>query len=138
MQHATTDEVRRPSTVAVTSCNHHAAGSAEPFAKPDHRAKRHGKPKKPSYFHKPRRDEVIGGGFFVFRRGVDTGRIRPGGFPYEHGTIESAQAEAERLASEYGGQYQVFGAVDGDYAVGEVVAVGLDADAVEADSAEGC
>lgn len=121
----TTAEVRR--SILSEDANVHAAGSAEPFAKPDHRAKRHGKPKKPSYFHKPRRDEVIGGGFFVFRRGVDTGRIRPGGFPYEHGTLEGAQAEAERLAAEYGGRYQVFSAVDGDdYAVGEVVAVGLE------------
>lgn len=121
----TTSELRRP-TLSGDS-NVHAAGSAEPFAKPDHRAKRHGKPKKPSFF-KPRRDEVIGGGFFVFRRGVDTGRIRPGGSPYEHGTLESAQAEAERLATEYGGQYQIFGAVpecavDDDYTVGEVVTV---------------
>lgn len=123
-----TTEVRRleAADMEAAACgNHYAAGSAEPFAKPDHRAKRHGKPKKPSFF-KPRRDEVIGGGFFVFRRGVDTGRIRPGGFPYEHGTLEGAQAEAERLAAEYGGRYQVFGAVD-DYAVGEVVAVGIEA-----------
>lgn len=68
----TTAEVRRPD--AATSgmdSNVHASSSAEPFAKPDLRAKRHGKPKKPSYFRsqKPRRDEVIGGGFFVFRRG---------------------------------------------------------------------
>lgn len=125
-----TTEVRRLEAAdmeAAVCANHHAAGSAEPFAKPDHRAKRHGKPKKPSFF-KPRRDEVIGGGFFVFRRGVDTGRIRPNSFPYEHGTLEAAQAEAERLATEYGGQYQVFGAVpegavDGDYAVGDVVTV---------------
>lgn len=102
-------ELRRPLDEACDDTNHHAACSAEPFAKPDHRAKRHGKPKKPSYFNKPRRDEVIGGGFFVFRRG-DAGRVRPGGLPYEHGTLEGAQAEAERLAGLSGGSYEVFGA----------------------------
>ncbi len=122
-----------------STSNHHAAGSAEPFAKPDHKAKRHGKPRKSSYFkpRKPRLNEVVGGGFFVFRRFDDTGRIHPKNWPYEHGSLEAAQAEAARLAAENGGSYEVFGAVAGavdgpatggdDYAVGDVVAVGLEA-----------
>jgi hypothetical protein len=45
--------------------------------------------------------EVVGGGFFVFRRGKSTGRIgvRMGTLPFEHGTLASAKAEAERLAA---------------------------------------
>lgn len=139
----TTAEVRRPpaATSGNLGSNVHASSSAEPFANPDLRAKRHGKPKKPGYFHprKPRRDEVIGGGFFVFRRG-DAGRVNPGGWPYEHGTLEAAQAEADRLAGMTGGQFQVFGLMEGDdYAVGEVVAVEVaDADVPDAEVAEGC
>lgn len=69
--------------------------------------------KKASYFRsfpkKPRDGEVVGGGFFVFRRGDGTGRIRPCMWPYEHPSIESAQREAERLAQEFGGRFDVFG-----------------------------
>lgn len=50
--------------------------------------------------------EVVGGGWFVFRRGRTSGRIKPARFgkpgtswyPFEHASEESAKAEAERLA----------------------------------------
>lgn len=48
---------------------------------------------------KPRDGEVIGAGFFVFRRGRETGRIRPSQWPYEHPTREAAEAEAAKLAA---------------------------------------
>ena len=42
--------------------------------------------------------EVVGGGFVIFRRSTDTGRIRPSNtFPFEHPSMEAAQAEADRL-----------------------------------------
>lgn len=91
------------------------AGSAEPFARPDHRSKRH---------PRPRRNEKVGAGHFVFRRGGRTGRIKTGailagGMPFEHPSVDSARTEAERLQSLYGGRYDVFSTsaiVDGDAA----------------------
>jgi hypothetical protein len=55
---------------------------------------------------KPRNGEVVGGGFFVFRRGKTTGRIsrRVHVPPYEHGSREAAEAEATRLAVQYPGE----------------------------------
>ena len=53
---------------------------------------------------KVRPGEVIGGGYFVFRRGEFGNRIKPGPMPYEHGTFESAQKEAKRLAEINPGQ----------------------------------
>lgn len=53
---------------------------------------------------KIRRGEVIGGGWFVFRRGEYGNRIKPGPLPYEHGTFESAQKEAVRLTEINPGQ----------------------------------
>ena len=50
-----------------------------------------------------RPNEVIGGGFFVFRRGNYANRVKPGPLPFEHGTFESAQTEAIRLANEHPG-----------------------------------
>lgn len=47
----------------------------------------------------PRQHELIGGGYFVFRRGDDTGRIRPSHWPFEHPTREAAEAEAAKLAA---------------------------------------
>lgn len=90
-----------------------AACSAEPFHKPDHRAKKQGRPiGKPAYKRRfpkrPRDGEVIGGGHFVFRRGDSTGRVRPNEWPYEHGTADSAIAEATRLADQFGGTFDVF------------------------------
>lgn len=47
------------------------------------------------------RGEVVGGGFFVFRRGRKSNRIKPevNGFPFEHATLRAAEAEAARLAA---------------------------------------
>lgn len=55
--------------------------------------------------------EVVGGGFFVFRRGKRTGRV--GCFfstvPFEHGSFESAATEAQRMATvNLGETYEVF------------------------------
>lgn len=46
---------------------------------------------------KPRDGEVVGGGYFIFRRGKNTGRIRPSMWPYEHASLEDALAQARRL-----------------------------------------
>lgn len=50
---------------------------------------------------KVRKNEVVGGGFFVFRRGKKTGRIgvKRNCLPYEHGSFEQAYEEAQRLAA---------------------------------------
>lgn len=57
---------------------------------------------------KTRQGEKIGGGWFVFRRGDRTGRVRVSQWPYEHPTRESAVAEASRLAMEAPGyRYEV-------------------------------
>lgn len=45
-----------------------------------------------------RKGEQIGGGYFVFRRGDGTGRIRPSPWPFEHPTICAAKREADKLA----------------------------------------
>ena len=60
-----------------------------------------------------RHNEQVGGGYFVFRRGTTTGRIktgfiRRGALPFEHPDFESAHREACRLAELYGGKYDVF------------------------------
>jgi hypothetical protein len=58
---------------------------------------------------KVRKDEVIGGGYFVFRRGDGTKRIRPPLWPYEHETFASAQGEAARLAvAQHGAAFEVY------------------------------
>lgn len=48
-----------------------------------------------------RTGEVIGGGWFVFRRGGYANRIKPSEKPYEHPTEESAVAEHKRLSEKY-------------------------------------
>lgn len=59
-----------------------------------------------------RRDEVIGGGYFVFRRGDSTRRVRPSTFPFEYATQEAAAEEAHRLSREQPGYtFEVFGRV---------------------------
>lgn len=83
-----------------------AAGSTEPFRKPDHKSKKHGRPAR------QRHNETVGGGHFVFRRGRTTGRIKTGAIlagrmPFEHPSKESALAEAGRLQGLHGGTYDV-------------------------------
>ena len=57
-----------------------------------------------SPYENARTGEMIGGGFFVFRRGSEHGRIRPTTkgkttmLPFEHPTREAAEEEMERLA----------------------------------------
>lgn len=87
--------------MSTDQTNPHAAGSAEPFHKPDHKAKKHGRPNR-----RARKSEVIGGGFFVFRR-HESGRVAPNRLPFEHGTFESAAREAARL-SRSGDTFAVF------------------------------
>ncbi len=92
---------------------HVAASSVEPMLRPDHKAKKHGKPKtKYEYMRrfpkKPRNGEEVGGGHFVFRRGDSTGRIRPCMWPFEHPSYDSALVEAARLHKEHGGTFEVF------------------------------
>jgi len=40
----------------------------------------------------------IGGGFIIHRRNKRNGKYQPGRAPHEHGSLEIAKAEAERLA----------------------------------------
>lgn len=71
--------------------------------------------------------EVIGGGFFVFRRSKKTGRVTPGKLPFEHPTAAAALEEAKRLAAKHPGDvFQVFAAgvtayVEATVSVGHVV-----------------
>lgn len=53
---------------------------------------------------KTRKGEVIGGGWWVFRRGDGTGRIRVPMWPYEHPDAESAHKQAENLAVQNPGE----------------------------------
>lgn len=70
-----------------------------------------------------RPNENIGSGFFVFRRGEWSGRIRPSkNFPFEHATLEAATAEAARLAaSRPGSRFDVMGIVSSVAAPAPVV-----------------
>lgn len=102
-------------TTNPEATNTHCAGSVEPMQRPDHKAKRHPRPKNKYRYNrgprnpkKARKGEVIGGGFFVFRRGDGTKRIRPSMWPFEHGSFASALAEAARLREATGDDYQVF------------------------------
>lgn len=83
--------------------------SDEPMLKPDHKAKKFGRPR-------TRRNEKVGGGYFVFKRGRRTGRIKTGHImagkmPFEHGTLDAALDEAARLTVEHGGRFSVFAEV---------------------------
>lgn len=49
---------------------------------------------------KPRQDEMIGGGAFVFKRRPENNRIRPSQWPFEHGSIDAANAQAQVLAQQ--------------------------------------
>ena len=64
----------------------------------------------------PRTNEEIGGGYFIFRRGRSTGRIKTGYIkhgkvPFEHPNHHAALTEAKRLADLYGGDYDIVGRV---------------------------
>lgn len=88
-----------------------SAHSDEPMLRPDHKAKKFGRPR-------ARRNEKVGGGYFVFKRGRRTGRIKTGHIlagkmPFEHATLESALDEAARLSVERGGKFEVFSRVGG-------------------------
>lgn len=52
------------------------------------------------------RGEVIGGGYIIFRRGKKTGRVgyKPHSYPFEHGSLESAEKEVQRLMDENPGE----------------------------------
>ena len=65
------------------------------------KAKRTGWLKDPK---KAREGEVIGGGFWIFRRGDGTKRIRPAMWPFEYGSIADAQKQAEKLARNHPGE----------------------------------
>lgn len=58
--------------------------------------------------------EVVGGGYFVFRRGKKTGRIASANLlPFEHATEGAARGEAYRLAeANLGEQFVVLGVRD--------------------------
>ena len=111
----------RPSEDDLISCGTTGgAHSDEPMQRPDHKSKKH---------PRPRRNEKVGGGHFVFRRGGRTGRIKTGAImagkmPFEHPSLESARAEAERLHGLHGGRYDVLStSAIVDYAPGEIVDV---------------
>jgi len=60
-----------------------------------------------------RTGEVVGNGFFIFRRGEKANRIKPGHMPYEHPTLESARTERDRLsAANPGKKYHIFSQVE--------------------------
>lgn len=71
-----------------------------------------GKPKKKRKFQrhtlrdprKVREGEEIGGGWWVFRRGDGTGRVRVPMWPYEHSSRDDAAAQATRLAMKNPGE----------------------------------
>ena len=58
------------------------------------------------------RGELVGGGFFVFRRGRKSRRVKfdpKTCIPFEHGTEQSARDEAEKLAAaNLGSTYCIF------------------------------
>lgn len=61
---------------------------------------------------KIRRDENIGGGFFIFARCPQSGRVHPSPFPFEHPHKDAALKEANRLAHLHPGQvFEVFGSL---------------------------
>ena len=69
--------------------------------------KRNTQPGRPGFLADARQErehEKIGGGHFVFRRGLKSGRIRAPEWPFEHPTREQAEAEAEKLALRYPGE----------------------------------
>ena len=60
---------------------------------------------KPELLYNGRDGEVIGGGWFVFRRGKKTGRISGSStLPFEHPTFADAAKEAGRLSRQHPGE----------------------------------
>ncbi|MEM9579090.1 MAG: hypothetical protein AAF891_00265 [Pseudomonadota bacterium] len=53
---------------------------------------------------KERDQEKIGGGFFIFRRGGRTGRIRPSRWPFEYASFDDATARARALSARLPGE----------------------------------
>lgn len=59
----------------------------------------------PTILKEGRLNEVIGGGFIVMRRGKKTGRVSINTtLPFEHGSFDAAQDEADRLAENNPGE----------------------------------
>ena len=62
---------------------------------------------------------VVRGGYVVHRRGGTTAKLRAHPWPHEHGSLESAMAEAERLAVTHQREFCVFQQIASTAAVGE-------------------
>ena len=90
-----------------------AASSVERMQRPDYKAKRH---PRPHGNMRPRSNEQLGGGHFVFRRG-EHGRIHPNPWPFEHASDEAAITEAARLAAATGGTFEVYTRISTAYGV---------------------
>lgn len=74
-----------------------------------------------------RKGETIGGGYWVFRRGDDTGRIRPPMWPFEYGALTDAINQANKLAEDNPGEEfivvsQAYRTAPAGYAIGESAA----------------
>lgn len=70
-----------------------------------------------------RTDEMIGGGYFVFRRYTGTHRIKMASTPFEHPTRDSATVQANALAAANPGmQFDVFGPMGTAYVEPEPMA----------------
>lgn len=72
----------------------------------------------------PRKGETIGGGYFVFRRGERTNRIRPSQWPFEYDNEADALQQAAILAAQHPGYvFQVLSVVNAAMALPEDVTV---------------
>ncbi|AWN47186.1 hypothetical protein DK419_13380 [Methylobacterium terrae] len=63
---------------------------------------------KPDEAKRPRPKAAVGGGFVVMRRGDSSNRLFGHPRPYEHPSLEVAQAEAARLAAKHNRDFCVF------------------------------
>lgn len=88
---------------------------------PPRPAPRNRKPGAPGTLLDPRQErpgEQIGGGFFVFRRGRKVGRVQAPEWPFEHPTLEAAQAQRAVLMARFPGEvFEVFARVAADEAI---------------------
>ncbi|MBW4710700.1 hypothetical protein KX928_23165 [Roseobacter sp. YSTF-M11] len=78
----------------------------QPKAQPNKAALATRKPKS-GWLNDPRKErerEKIGGGFFIFRRGGRTGRIRPSKWPFEYRNLKDATDRADILARRFPGE----------------------------------